>query len=75
LEARWINVEGPGGKQALADGLREKDIIIAAAGKPIRMNSRQFQSHLKLNYKVGDQLPLTVLRDGKKKELRITFVE
>jgi S1-C subfamily serine protease len=59
----------------LADGLREKDIIIAAADKPIRMNSRQFQSHLKMNYKVGDQLSLTVLRDGKKMELRIRLVE
>jgi len=75
LEARWINKEGRGGQQAYADGLREKDIIIAAAGEPIRMDSRQFQSHLKLKYKVGDQLPLTILRDGKKMELKITFVE
>lgn len=75
LEARWINKEGAGGRQAFADGLREKDIIIAAAGEPIRMDSRQFQSYLKLNYKVGEQLPLTILRDGKKMELNITFVE
>lgn len=75
LEARWINKEGRGGQQAFADGLREKDIIIALDGKPIRMDSRQFQSHLKLNYKVGEQLPLTVLRDGKRMELKITFVE
>ncbi len=67
--------EGRGGQRAFDDGLREKDIIIAAAGEPIRMNSRQFQSHLKLNYKVGEQLPLTILRDGKKTELKITFVE
>ena len=75
LEARWINKEGRGGQRAFDDGLREKDIIIAAAGEPIRMNSRQFQSHLKLNYKVGEQLPLTILRDGKKIELKIKFVE
>jgi len=28
-----------------------------------------------LKYKVGEQLPLTILRDGKKMELSITFVE
>lgn len=75
LEVRWINKEGRGGQQTLADGLREKDIVIAVADKPIRMNSRQFQAHLKLNYKVGDHLPLTVLRDGKKVELQLKFVE
>lgn len=75
LEARWINKESLGGKQMIADGLREKDIVISAGGQPIRMNSRQFHTHLKLNYKVGDQLPLTIVRDGKKLELKITLVE
>ena len=32
LEARWINREGMGGQQAYADGLREKDVVIALAG-------------------------------------------
>ena len=61
--------------QAAANGLQEKDIVIALAEQPIRMDSRQFNSHLKLNYKVGDQLPLTILREGKQKELKITLVE
>jgi hypothetical protein len=75
LEVRWINKEGRGGRQAAADGLREKDIVVALAGQPIRMNSRQFNAHLKLHYKVGDQLSLTVLRNGKAMELKITLVE
>ena len=75
LEVRWINLEGRGGQQAVADGLQEKDIVIALAGQPIRMNSRQFNAHLKFHYKVGDQLPLTILREGKPKELKITLVE
>jgi serine protease Do len=75
LEVRWINKESRGGQQAAADGLREKDIVVALAGQPIRMNSRQFNAHLKLNYKVGDELPLTVLRDGKRRDLKITLVE
>ncbi|MDA1229563.1 MAG: Trx7/PDZ domain-containing (seleno)protein [Planctomycetota bacterium] len=75
LEARWINKEATSGQQAIADGLREKDVIIAAFGQPIRVNSRQFQSHLKLNYKVGDTLPLTILRDGRKINLKISLSE
>jgi hypothetical protein len=75
LEVRWINLEGPGGRQAQADGLREKDIVVALAGMPIRMDSKQFNAYLKLHYKVGGRLPLTVLRDGKRVELSLNLVE
>ena len=59
----------------IADELREKDLIIAIAGQPLRMNTRQFNVHIKSNYKVGDALPLTVLRKGKTEELKIHLVE
>ena len=76
LEVRWINKQGKGGQQAYADGLREKDVVLALAGEPIRnMNSSQFSSHIKLHYSVGDTLLLTVLREEKKVELKITLVE
>jgi serine protease Do len=75
LEARWINQQSAGGKQASADGLREKDLVVACAGQPIRMNSRQFNAHLRLHYQVGQYLPLTVLRDGRRLELKIKLVE
>jgi serine protease Do len=75
LEVRWINLEGTGGRQAKADGLREKDIVVGLDGKPFQMDSRQFNAHLKVHYKVGDVLPLTVLRDGKSMDLRIRLVE
>jgi serine protease Do len=75
LEVRWINLEGAGGRQAKADGLREKDIVVALDGKPFQMDSRQFNAHLKVHYKVGDVLPLTVLRDGKNLDLTIRLVE
>ena len=75
LEVRWINRQGPGGRQAMKDGLREKDIVTALAGEPIQMDSRQFNAHLRLHYKVGDTLPLTVLRNVKQVELRILLVE
>lgn len=75
LEVRWINKEGAGGKQAASDGLREGDVIVAVAGKPFHFNTRQFNAHLKLNYQVGDTLPLTVLRDGKRSDLKLLLVE
>ncbi len=75
LEVRWINQQGVGGKQAFDDGLREKDIIIAVADHPLRMNTREFNVHIKQHYKVGDLLPLTVLREGERKELQILLVE
>lgn len=75
LEVRWINMEGPGGRQAKADGLQEKDIVIAADGQPIRMNSKQFSAWLKLNYQVGQKLPLTILRNGQRRELSLLLVE
>ena len=75
LETRWINRESDGGQQVIKDGLREKDIVIALAGEPIRMNSRQFNAHLRTHYKVGDTLPLTVIRNGQRMELKISLVE
>ncbi len=75
LEVRWINPEGPGGRQAKTDGLREKDIVVGLDGKPIRMDSRQFNAHLKLHYRVGERLPLTILRDGRRIELSLLLVE
>jgi serine protease Do len=75
LEVRWINRGEAGGRQAYEDGLREKDVIIALAGQPLSMDIREFQMHIKLNYKVGDLLPLTVLRDGKREEIKVRFVE
>lgn len=75
LEARWINRESPGGKRSFDDGLREKDVIVGIGGKPIHGTAPQFHANLKLNYKIGDILPLTVLRDGRREELKIHLVE
>ena len=75
LEVRWINRDGAGGRQMYDDGLREKDIVIAVAGRPLSGTSRQFHQHVKLHYKVGDVLPLTIFRDGQREELKLRLVE
>ncbi len=75
LEVRWINKEGIGGRQAFEAGLRQGDVIVAMEGKPFHLTTKQFNSHLKLNYKVGDTLPLTVVRDGKRIDISIPLAE
>ncbi|MFG0334293.1 MAG: Trx7/PDZ domain-containing (seleno)protein [Maioricimonas sp. JB049] len=75
FEARWINNGEPGGRAALKGGLRKGDIIVAVDGKPLPLTSPQFQLYIKLNYKVGETLPVTVIRNGKRRELQIPLVE
>lgn len=75
LEVRWINRGGKGGARAFEDGLREKDVIVALDGKPFQGDTRQFNMHIKLNYQVGDDLPLTILRNGERREVVIRLVE
>ena len=75
LEVRWINRPSAGGQRAYDDGLREHDVIIAVGGKPLRLNTRQFNVYLKEHFKVGEVLPLTVLRKGDRAELKIRLIE
>lgn len=76
FQVRNINRNEPGGRAAFASGLRQGDIIIAIDGERLeRMTPQQFNMYVKLNYKVGDELPLTVLRDGREREIRVALVE
>lgn len=75
LEARWINRGESGGKKAFDAGLRVGDVITEIDGEPNKLSTLEFQVWLKLNRKPGDVLPVTVLRNGKKQELRIPLVE
>jgi S1-C subfamily serine protease len=75
LEVRWINRGEPGGRSAYEAGLREGDVVVALAGEPMNMTPQQLNLHIKLNYKIGDEVPLTVLRDGSKRQVRIKLVE
>src|SRR5690606_29570656 len=75
LLVKWINAGSEGGRSAKAAGLREGDIVIARDGEAIERQPNQFNLYIKLNHKVGDELPLTVLRDGQHKQIRIKLVE
>ena len=76
FQVRWINTSQPGGRAARDAGLRDGDVITELAGKPIeRITTPQLNVRIKLAYDKGDELPLTVLRDGKEREVRIRLVE
>jgi serine protease Do len=75
LLVKWINVGSEGGRSAKAAGLREGDIVIARDGEPVEPEPNQFNLYIKLNHKVGDELPLTILRDGQQQQIRIKLVE
>lgn len=75
LKVKWINTGQPGGKAARKAGLQQGDVIVAVDGQPIPPEHNSFSMHVKLNYKVGETLPLTVLRDGKRHQIEIELVE
>ena len=69
LKVKWINTNSPEGRKARDAGLRTGDFVIAVDGKPMgNMTPREFNTHVKLNYKPGQTLPITLWRNGKRIE-------
>ena len=68
LKVKYVNRGSPEGRAVLKAGLKINDYIIAIAGKPFdkTMSARKFSTHVKLNYKSGQKLPITLLRNGKR---------
>ena len=75
LLVKWINVGASGGRAARDSGLREGDVIVALDGDRGRRTPQRFQLDVKLGYRVGGELPLTVIREGTEKNLRIRLAE
>lgn len=76
FQVKSLNRNVPGGKNAYDAGLRQGDVIVAMNGQPLPKTSQQFNVHIKLNYKPGDQFPITVLRgNGERLELKILLAE
>lgn len=75
LLVKWINRQKPGGKAAVDAGLRQGDIILELDGQPIPRTPQQFNAHIKLNYKVGQKIPLRILRNGRRIDFSWPLVE
>lgn len=74
-QVRWINTKYNSAREAEKAGLRLHDIVIAVDGKPTPESHRMLNYFIKMNFKPGDELPLTVWRDGKRVELKIPLFE
>ncbi len=76
LLVKWINVGTPAGRSARDAGLKEGDVIVGLDGKPLGdWTPAQFNVHIKLNYEVGDTLPLTIRRGNQTRKVNFKLVE
>lgn len=75
LQVKFINRGKPGGKAAYDAGVRQGDVIIALNGQPLPDDNQHFNMMIKLNYKVGDTIELTVLRKGKRQTIQLPLVK
>ena len=71
---KWINKGIPAGREILKAGIKHNDVLVEYAGKPIVKDMRHMNADLRINYKVGQRLPLTVMRGGKRIEAQVKLV-
>jgi hypothetical protein len=72
LAYRHMNFLTPAGRYA---GLQANDVIVGVNGEALSMNARQFEAHLRLHYRVGQEIELNVLRGKAKLKLKIKLPE
>ena len=75
LRVQVINNNQSEGRAARADGLREGDFITHLDGKVLTSTPKDFHMHVRMNYRVGDKLPLTIVRNGQSQSLVLRLVE
>ena len=59
----------PVSSQGEAAGVRPGDVILGIDGQPMEMDLLDFLRHVRHNYLVGDQVTVSLLRDGKRLNL------
>jgi serine protease Do len=47
-------------------GLRVNDVVVGIDGRPLEMNARQFEAHVRLHFQVGQTVRYDVLRGGQR---------
>ena len=74
--ARWINTNEEAGRIAKKAGLQTGDLIIKIDGQPVpKGGGAKFSTYVKLNYKPGQTLPLTILRNGRRVKIELPLVK
>jgi hypothetical protein len=72
LAYRHMNFLTPAARHA---GLRANDIIIGIGEQTLTMSARQFETHIRLTYRVGEEIALKVLRDKEIVTLKLKLPE
>lgn len=54
-------------------GIRAGDVILGVDGKRLSLSARQFATHVRLTYRVGDRVIYNLLRDGKRIDIPLTL--
>ncbi len=54
-------------------GIRQNDIVLGIDGKKLEMTMLQFNAHVRLDFKVGDQITFNIIRDGKRLDVPMTL--
>ncbi len=62
------------GGPAQQSGLRAEDVVIGLAGQPVD-NLRDLQRIMRIQLEPGDQVAVTVVRDGQEREFQVTLQE
>jgi hypothetical protein len=60
-------------RAAKAAGFRQGDIIVGIDDQTLEMTMLQFNAHIRLNYKVGDKVTYSILRDGRRLNIPLTL--
>jgi serine protease Do len=75
LRISVINTNHSEGRAARQAGLREGDIVTHLGGKLLAFTPKDFHMHVRMNYRVGDKLPLTIVRDGQTQRIELPLVD
>ena len=72
LAYRHMNFLTPAARHA---GLRANDIIVGIDDQTLTMNATQFETHIRLYYRVGQEISLNVLRGKENVQLKLKLPE
>ena len=64
----------PAGRELLNAGIKQNDVLLGYGGKPITTDMRGLNADLGWKCKVGQRLPLTLIRGGKRIDARVLLV-
>lgn len=72
LAYRQINFLTPTARHA---GLQANDVIVGIDDKTMSMTARQFETHIRLYYRVGDEITLNVIRGKERVKVKLKLPE